>query len=68
MLQGWIVIAVALGYAFFDETPHLSVWVGAPLVIGAGLIILWREYRSSRMRAAPVVVPNAFAEGHREVP
>ncbi len=63
-----LLIAESLCYAFFDETPHLSVWLGAPLVMCAGLIILWREYRSSRLRAAPVVVPNAFAEGHREVP
>jgi hypothetical protein len=23
----------------------LSTWIGAPLVIAAGAIILWREYR-----------------------
>jgi drug/metabolite transporter (DMT)-like permease len=35
---------VLLGYLFFDEIPSLSIWLGAPLVVGAGLIILWREY------------------------
>jgi drug/metabolite transporter (DMT)-like permease len=39
-----LLFAVALGFAFFDEAPSPSVWIGAPLVIGAGLIILWREY------------------------
>jgi drug/metabolite transporter (DMT)-like permease len=63
-----LLVAVVLGYVFFDETPHVSIWIGAPLVIAAGLIILWREYRLSQARAAPVVVPNAFAEGHRETP
>jgi drug/metabolite transporter (DMT)-like permease len=39
-----MVMAIILGYLFFDEVPSLSVWIGAPLVVGAGLIILWREY------------------------
>ena len=39
-----MIMAVILGYVFFDEMPSLSVWIGAPLVVGAGLIILWREY------------------------
>ena len=63
-----LLFAVAFGYFIFGETPHVSIWVGAPLVIAAGLIILWREYSQSLARAAPVVVPNALAEGHRETP
>ncbi|MBM0106004.1 DMT family transporter [Steroidobacter sp. S1-65] len=39
-----MVMAIILGYVFFGEIPALSVWIGAPLVVGAGLIILWREY------------------------
>lgn len=39
-----MVMAVILGYVFFNEVPALSIWIGAPLVVGAGLIILWREY------------------------
>ena len=39
-----MIAAVILGYVFFDEIPTLSIWIGAPLVVGAGLIILWREY------------------------
>ena len=63
-----LLFAVAFGYFIFGEMPHVSIWVGAPLVIAAGLIILWREYSQSLARAAPVVVPNALAEGHREAP
>jgi drug/metabolite transporter (DMT)-like permease len=39
-----MIMSVLLGYLFFDEIPALSIWLGAPLVVGAGLIILWREY------------------------
>jgi drug/metabolite transporter (DMT)-like permease len=39
-----MVMSVLLGYLFFDEIPALSIWLGAPLVVGSGLIILWREY------------------------
>jgi drug/metabolite transporter (DMT)-like permease len=52
-----LLLSVALGYYLFAEVPHWSMWIGAPLVIGAGLIILWREYR--RYAAVPAsVVPN----------
>jgi drug/metabolite transporter (DMT)-like permease len=39
-----MVMAVVLGYLFFGEIPSVWVWIGAPLVVGAGLLILWREY------------------------
>lgn len=39
-----MLMSVILGYVFFDEVPSLSIWIGAPLVVGAGMIILWREY------------------------
>ena len=63
-----LLLAAFYGYVFFGETPQLSIWVGAPLVITSGLIILWREYRTAMLRAAVVVVvPNALVEGHRDV-
>jgi drug/metabolite transporter (DMT)-like permease len=52
-----LLLAVALGLYFFGEVPHWSMWIGAPLVITAGLIILWREYRRYAAVPAPVV-PN----------
>lgn len=52
-----LLLAVALGYYIFGELPHWSMWIGAPLVIAAGLIILWREYRRYAAVPAPVV-PN----------
>lgn len=41
-----LLLALAYGYFLFAETPLISTWIGAPLVISAGLIILWREYRN----------------------
>lgn len=52
-----LIWAVLLGYAFFDEIPSLSVWIGAPLVIGAGSIILWREYVLKK-QPLPTTVSN----------
>jgi drug/metabolite transporter (DMT)-like permease len=39
-----MIMAVALGYLCFDEVPSRSIWIGAPFVIVAGLIVLWREH------------------------
>jgi drug/metabolite transporter (DMT)-like permease len=47
-----MITAVLLGYLFFDEVPSVSIWLGAPLVVGAGLIILWREYRLKKQLSA----------------
>jgi drug/metabolite transporter (DMT)-like permease len=53
-----LLIAVAIGFYLFDEIPHVATWIGAPLVIVAGLIILWREYAKLRsIRSAPRLVP-----------
>jgi drug/metabolite transporter (DMT)-like permease len=52
-----LLLAVGFGYYVFAEVPHWSMWIGAPLVISAGLIILWREYQ--RYAAVPAtIVPN----------
>lgn len=52
-----MIAAVLLGYLFFDEIPGLSIWIGAPLVAGAGLIILWREYYLKKQLSAPIAQP-----------
>lgn len=48
-----MIMAVILGYLFFDEIPSVFIWIGAPLVVGAGLIILWREYYLKKQLSAP---------------
>lgn len=43
-----ILFAIVIGYTIFDELPGVSIWIGAPLVITAGAIIIWREYSTLR--------------------
>lgn len=50
--------AVGYGYLLFGEAPRASTWIGAPLVIASGLIILWREYRNSVAPPLPAAAPN----------
>jgi len=46
--------ATALGWLVWNEFPTSTIWLGAPLIIAAGLVIAWREHRLSRFRQ-----PNA---------
>jgi drug/metabolite transporter (DMT)-like permease len=48
-----MIMAVTLGYLFFDEIPALSIWIGAPLVIAAGAIVLWREQFLKKQLSPP---------------
>ena len=41
-LAGWLV---------FAHLPPLTTWIGAPLIVAAGLIVVWREHRLSIDRA-----------------
>lgn len=40
-----------LGYLVFADVPSVSVLQGAPFIIGAGLVIVWREQHLARRRA-----------------
>jgi drug/metabolite transporter (DMT)-like permease len=51
--------ATLYGWLFFSSLPPPSTWVGAPLIIAAGLLIAWREHRLSR----PTLRELARAEG-----
>lgn len=47
-----LVVAVILGYVIFGEFPDLWTWVGAGMIVGAGLFVIWREARLDRPRRA----------------
>jgi hypothetical protein len=40
--------AVLLGSWIFGELPSRWTWVGAPIIIASGLVIVWREHRLHR--------------------
>jgi drug/metabolite transporter (DMT)-like permease len=45
-----IPIAFALGWIFFDEAPFADLWPGAILIMGGGLLIVFRERHLIRGR------------------
>jgi drug/metabolite transporter (DMT)-like permease len=38
-----MIYSIAIGYIWFGEVPVPIVLVGAAIVIGAGLFVIWRE-------------------------
>ena len=51
--------ATVYGWLLFETLPPASTWLGAPLIVVAGLVIAWREHRLARARAREL----ATAEG-----
>ncbi|ANU07525.1 Riboflavin transporter [Paraurantiacibacter namhicola] len=47
MTYGQLIAASILGYIFFDEIPDAMAWLGAAIIVGAGLFLWWQG------RAAP---------------
>lgn len=47
LLMDYTALLWATWYSWsvFDHTPPSTLWLGAPLIIGAGLLIAWRERR-----------------------
>jgi drug/metabolite transporter (DMT)-like permease len=46
--------ATLYGWAIWDHLPSLATWLGAPLIIAAGVLITWREHKLAR-----ALSPNA---------
>jgi drug/metabolite transporter (DMT)-like permease len=42
--------SILLGYWLFADKPAASTWLGAPLIVVSGLLILWREQRGANAR------------------
>jgi drug/metabolite transporter (DMT)-like permease len=53
--------ALLLGYWLFGELPETLVYVGAAIVAGAGLFVIWRERKLGVARAREVEEPAAAA-------
>ena len=48
-----LIWAVLLGYFLFSQVPHPETWIGAPVIIAAGLFIAWREHRKGKADRTP---------------
>lgn len=55
-----LIWATLYGWTIWGELPAGSTWLGAPLILAAGLVIVWREHRLGK-RAAPAgtLIPPA---------
>lgn len=47
-----IIWATLYGWLLWDHLPPATTWLGAPLIVAAGLVIAWREHVLARQRAA----------------
>lgn len=45
-----LIWSVLFGYLIFDTLPGPGTWIGAPIIIAAGLIIIWREQQLAKGR------------------
>ncbi|HEX8555102.1 MAG TPA: DMT family transporter [Sphingomonas sp.] len=52
-----LVWAALLGWLVFDTLPSAATWIGAPIVIASGLVIVWRE-RVRHAEAVRTLVPE----------
>lgn len=43
-----LIWATCYGWLIWDRLPTVSTWLGAPLIVAAGLVIAWREHRLGR--------------------
>ncbi|WP_231626568.1 DMT family transporter [Novosphingobium sp. AAP83] len=46
--------ATAWGWLIFDQLPPATTWLGAPIIIGASLLIIWRERVLGKARSAAI--------------
>lgn len=46
-----LIWATLYGWLVWDKLPPSTTWLGAPLIVAAGLVIAWREHRLGRKDA-----------------
>lgn len=50
-----LIWATLYGVLLFDVLPGPATWMGAPIIIGSGLYIVWREHRLRRAETVQAV-------------
>ncbi|QIK95449.1 DMT family transporter [Sphingomonas sp. HDW15A] len=53
-----LIWATLFGFLLFGQLPTEWTWIGAPVIIASGLVILWREHRLARASRAAQAVPE----------
>ena len=53
-----LVLAVFWGIAIFDEWPDNIAWIGMILILGGGILMIWRETVSNKKKARPRPLPR----------
>ena len=48
--------ATLYGWLLFGALPGLPTWIGAPIIIGSGLYIVWREHVRRRTETEQAIV------------
>jgi drug/metabolite transporter (DMT)-like permease len=57
-----LIWATLFGWSVFDQLPPAATWIGAPLIIAAGITIAWREHHLGKMRRAEQAARPMIAE------
>ena len=47
-----LIWAIIFGFLIFDTAPGVGVWLGAPVIIFAGIFIAWREHYLAKKRVS----------------
>ncbi|PAX09476.1 DMT family transporter [Sphingomonas lenta] len=50
-----LLYATLLGWLLFDALPAPATWVGAPIIIASGLVIVWREQVRRRQETSQAI-------------
>ena len=64
-----LIWATTYGLVVFDNWPPHTTWAGAPLIIAAGLIIIWREhFLAKRISPTSALDSSALEEAAEDLP
>lgn len=57
-----LIWAILFGWAIFNHLPPAATWIGAPLIIAAGITIAWREHHLAKMRQSELKTRRLIGE------
>jgi drug/metabolite transporter (DMT)-like permease len=47
-----LIWAILIGWLVWNDLPNAATWLGAPLIVSAGVVIAWREHRLRKSAAS----------------